>query len=486
MSQISKILIRSGTNQERLCAEDVGVRFSNGEPGWAYDIKRLYVGDGSRVGGHPVGVRNLGAVNTLFGTYGNTGYSEEGYYALLSGVEVGDVIYDRDTRILYSLTGRSSFPPLTAELVKYDFTVQIYPDHFFFNANSQVQIKREGIVPELISSSVVDGATLTKPLVDGPIRLADNGVQNINLGKMPAYSVKLNNLNIASTPTDLVVGPKQFIGRSLTSNLTCLNFETILAESNIKTTNGVAVEKPNVSTSIFALSSNIFNVKPNNVIIYPATSITSTLSVTQHSVFSSTVSISGNTKIAGKLFAGEVNTYNGRVNAGTGIVSGGDFYCSDIYVKGYGGLSISRLSAGIVLNQGSIVTNGGSIDAGTGDVFCNAIYAKGDIVAFYTSDSRLKQNIRPLEESLIKLDSINAYTFEWKDDPVNVEQRRLGVDVGVIAQEVQGVVPQAVAVRDDGYLNVNYSKLVPFLLSCVRELKEEVGVLRDEIRQIVK
>jgi hypothetical protein len=485
MSQISKILIRSGTNFERLCAEDVGVRFSNGEPGWVYDTKRLYVGDGSQVGGYAVGMRNLGAVNTLFGSFAGTGYSQEGYYALLSGVEVGDILYDRDTRILYSLTGRSQFPPLTSELIKYDFTVQIYPDHFFFNANDEIQIKREAIIPELISSSIADGATLTKPLVEGPIQIANKGVQNNHLADMPAYAAKVNVLNVAGEPTDLIVGPKQFVGRSSTSTLTALGFETILAEANITTINGVALSQPNPVTSIFSLSASVFDVRPNNVVIYPSTSINSSLTATGRVVFSNTLTVSGASRFAGLVYANEITTRNGRVNAGTAIVSGGDFFCRDIYVQGPGGVIINGgATANLSLNGGSIVTNNGSINTGTGNINCNNIYAAGDIIAFFTSDKRLKTNIQPLESSLFKLDNINAYTFEWDNNEVNKQENRVGGDIGVLAQEVQTILPQAVLEKEDGYLHVNYQKLIPFLISCVRELKEEVNSLKNEIRQL--
>jgi len=482
MSNISKILLRRGTNFERLCAENTGVTLAQGEPGFTVDTKRMYIGDGRTTGGIPVGVKNLGAVNQLFGNYAGSGYTEQAYWILrLSGAEVGDFIYDRDTRILYSLTGRSNFPPLTSEFVKYDFTVQIDPDQFFFNADDQIEIKQEAILPSLMSSSVAGGG-LFKPFVDSPIQIAPEGVTNPRMARMPAFSAKINDKNVDAIPVDLVVGPKQFVGRSATSTLTAINFETLLTESNIQTANGVAVQRPNPTTSIFSLSNNVFQVSDIKANILQPTTINSSLSVQARMTVAGTVAVSAAMLVGSRFVATEVNTQNGRLNAGTGIISGGDIYCRDIFQSGTGGIATN--GGGINTNGGAINTGNGNIDMGTGTLFCGTIFAKGDVVAFSTSDARLKDKLTPLENSLIKLENIDAYTFEWSNTRPESLSYLTGSDIGLIAQEVNNVVPSAVIERSDGYLGVDYTKIVPFLVSCVKELSEEVTKLKNEIRQL--
>lgn len=101
--------------------------------------------------------------------------------------------------------------------------------------------------------------------------------------------------------------------------------------------------------------------------------------------------------------------------------------------------------------------------------------AGGDIIAFYSSDKNLKTNIKKLENNLNKLDSIEGVEFDWQPN-----HYLEGHDVGLIAQQVQEVLPEAVSKRDDGYLGVNYIKLIPFLVNCIKELKEELKVLKNE------
>lgn len=51
-------------------------------------------------------------------------------------------------------------------------------------------------------------------------------------------------------------------------------------------------------------------------------------------------------------------------------------------------------------------------------------------------------------------------------------------DVGVIAQEVQEVLPSAVVEREDGYLAISYDKLIPLLIESIKTLKQEIDTLK--------
>ena len=105
----------------------------------------------------------------------------------------------------------------------------------------------------------------------------------------------------------------------------------------------------------------------------------------------------------------------------------------------------------------------------TGVFVCN-----NDVTAF--SDIRLKTNITQLTNALGKLDMINGYGFEYKD--------RVGEkQVGVIAQEVQTVLPEAVKLTErvfngEKMLAVNEIKIVPLLIEAIKELKREVDKLK--------
>ena len=110
-----------------------------------------------------------------------------------------------------------------------------------------------------------------------------------------------------------------------------------------------------------------------------------------------------------------------------------------------------------------------------GNISGSQIEASGDVIAFGSSDERLKDNIKPITEPLWKVSQIGGYTFDWNENQDTYE----GHDVGVVAQEIHKVLPEVVAERSNGYLGVKYEKIVPLLIESIKELKKEV----DDIKQ---
>ena len=104
------------------------------------------------------------------------------------------------------------------------------------------------------------------------------------------------------------------------------------------------------------------------------------------------------------------------------------------------------------------------------------IRAAGDVTANYSSDKRLKKNIKPLSSALNKLLQISGVEFDWIEKE-GVHSHK-GHDVGVIAQEVEEVLPEVVVTRDNGYKAVNYEKIVPLLIEAIKDLKAEVDELK--------
>jgi len=106
------------------------------------------------------------------------------------------------------------------------------------------------------------------------------------------------------------------------------------------------------------------------------------------------------------------------------------------------------------------------------------IDASNDIVAFSSSDIALKENINPITDALAKVLSLGGYTFDWKKEREE-EHGYTGSDIGVLAQEVEDVLPTAV--RDNCYGNksVRYEKLIPLLIESIKELKNEIESLKD-------
>ncbi len=107
------------------------------------------------------------------------------------------------------------------------------------------------------------------------------------------------------------------------------------------------------------------------------------------------------------------------------------------------------------------------------------IRATADIVAFYSSDERLKENIQPIQNALTKVEAISGNTYDWKEGFEAIHSHK-GNDIGVIAQEVEKVLPQVVINRDNGYKAVDYEKIVPLLIEAIKELSAKVKELENK------
>ena len=124
-----------------------------------------------------------------------------------------------------------------------------------------------------------------------------------------------------------------------------------------------------------------------------------------------------------------------------------------------------------------------------GDIACSA-----DVIAF-ASDERLKTNVRTIENPLDKINQLSGVHFDWIPEvrALGFCPPRMTDEVGLLAQQVQSVVPQAVAYAPfdregdksksgQDYLTIKYDKLVPLLLEGIKELRKEVEDLKKIIR----
>ena len=98
------------------------------------------------------------------------------------------------------------------------------------------------------------------------------------------------------------------------------------------------------------------------------------------------------------------------------------------------------------------------------------IEASGDVIAFGSSDERLKDNITYIHRPIDKINKIGGYKFTWNDK----QDTYLGKDVGVLAQEIEAVLPEIVTTRGSGYKAVKYEKIVPLLIEGIKELDKKI------------
>ena len=114
-----------------------------------------------------------------------------------------------------------------------------------------------------------------------------------------------------------------------------------------------------------------------------------------------------------------------------------------------------------------------------GDV--GSIDTSASATAYNTSsDYRLKENIAPITNPIDRLMALSGNTFKWTAEFYATQDQALfkEYDVGVIAQEVQSVLPAAVNERENGMLAVDYTKLIPLLIECIKAQQVEINELK--------
>jgi hypothetical protein len=117
------------------------------------------------------------------------------------------------------------------------------------------------------------------------------------------------------------------------------------------------------------------------------------------------------------------------------------------------------------------------------------IRATNEITAYYSSDINLKENIRLIADPLGKLAQIRGVHYDWTDEHI---QKRGGEDgyfvrkhdIGVIAQEVEAVLPEIVATRDDGTKVVKYEKLVALLIEAVKDQQRQINQISQAVQNM--
>jgi len=216
------------------------------------------------------------------------------------------------------------------------------------------------------------------------------------------------------------------------------------------------------------------------------------------------VGIEKNLNVGGNLVITGTTNFNSDVRFGDNdhlyLGDGDDL---DLYHDGLNSYIDDRGTGGLILRGNGFVR----IDKFTGETMINAaadgavnlyfnnssklnttntgiavtgnISATNDIIAF-ASDERLKTNIKPLENALEKVMQLSGFTYNFNELGEKLGFNAAVTYVGVSAQQVQAVLPEAVkpAPADENYITVQYEKLVPLLIEAIKELKTELDELK--------
>jgi hypothetical protein len=135
-------------------------------------------------------------------------------------------------------------------------------------------------------------------------------------------------------------------------------------------------------------------------------------------------------------------------------------------------VNIDSTTASTSKTTGALIVDGGVGVAG-------ALNVGGDIVAFASSDERLKDNIELISNPIEKVQSLKGVTWNWNSNADELQQSL--ANVGVIAQDVEKVLPQLVTDRDNGYKGVDYAKLTGLLIEAIKDQQKQIDELKSKL-----
>ncbi len=93
-----------------------------------------------------------------------------------------------------------------------------------------------------------------------------------------------------------------------------------------------------------------------------------------------------------------------------------------------------------------------------------------------SSDKRLKKNIKTVSNAVETINALRGVTFEWKEGGIK--------SAGLIAQEVEKVLPDSVSIDDNGFMGIRYNNLIGILVEAVKEQQNQINSLKQQIEKL--
>ena len=136
----------------------------------------------------------------------------------------------------------------------------------------------------------------------------------------------------------------------------------------------------------------------------------------------------------------------------------------------------SPTSSGI---SNKMYINGGTITS------VGSIVSQGEITAYSSSDIRFKTDIHNLT-GLDYIRKMRPVEYNWTDEALELKANKVRHGYGLIAQELEQIVPDLVThnMFNEGYLGIDYTRLVPFTISAIQEVDDEVTRLKKRVKEL--
>ena len=329
----------------------------------------------------------------------------------------------------------------------------------------------------------------------GDYRTGQIAVRGNNSGTWQGWRIVLDSSNYSSyAPTLTGTGASGTWGISITGNAGSLQGYTLgtqpsgivqrdssgyIANSYFYTSGGGSERNASGMGYFSGHNSSDYYIRS-----YTAQAAATALSGSTMNINGSSTSCSGNAATVTTLNATQVfSAINGQSNSDWYRTSGSTGWYSSTYAVG-----MYATSTGLVqtYNSSSLQVNG-------------TMYATGNVIAYY-SDMRLKTKTGEIIGALDKVNKLSGFYYTINDLGKSLGFKDEQVQIGVSAQEVQSVVPEAVSaapfdisrdeetmgksVSGEDYLTVQYERLVPLLIEAIKELNAKVDGLQAEIKTL--
>ena len=295
-----------------------------------------------------------------------------------------------------------------------------------------------------IPSGIVSASALFAPPIQGTLSLSTNGVAQT--------SIEVRNLQNDSTPA--------FADLSLT------DFSSVSASLAALTAGTITINNDANNRVLTANGNSTLNGEANLTFDGDVLGVNGTTLGQFTNSDSDIVGLIGAGSQFGTLIQG---VENGHIVVGLrdndsdesfSVVSGNsDYYADSTYDK-------------LVFK----VTGGGATTIGGSLTVSGSIVSTGDITAYHTSDENLKDNIELIQQPIDKIKQIKGVSFDWND-----KSEHTGHDIGVIAQDIEKILPEIVATRDNGFKAVRYEKLVALLIEAVKDQQSQIDELKAKL-----
>jgi hypothetical protein len=133
----------------------------------------------------------------------------------------------------------------------------------------------------------------------------------------------------------------------------------------------------------------------------------------------------------------------------------------------------------------SIESDGGVYISNTGTATYKlsvdgAIYG----TSYSGSDVRMKNNIKPIQNALALVQDLQGVSFNWKTEEYKDKNLDKGKQIGLVAQDVEKVLPELVKTDTEGYKAIAYEKLTAVLVEALKEQQKEIQTLKAEVRKL--